>query len=116
MFCIKLFLKIPLNLKVFSCEIFNRFYQERDIINACSYWLVRLLQLYIFRQVILWKVCQIVVPLPASNYMLKDRNRNTRSRCEICSRRHWHRSSVFIVNFEHISHLVLVFLLLTLSR
>ena len=31
-------------------------------------------------------------------------------------RRHWCRSGVFIVNFEHISHLVLVFLLLTLSR
>ena len=31
-------------------------------------------------------------------------------------RRHWHRSSVFIVNFEHISHLALVFLLLTLWR
>ena len=29
-------------------------------------------------------------------------------------RRHWHRSGVFIVKFEHISHLVLVFLLLTL--
>ena len=28
----------------------------------------------------------------------------------------WCRSDVFIVNFEHISHLVLVFLLLTLSR
>ena len=28
----------------------------------------------------------------------------------------WGRSGVFIVNFEHISHLVLVFLLLTLSR
>ena len=28
----------------------------------------------------------------------------------------WRRSCVFIVNFEHISHLVLVFLLLTLSR
>ena len=50
-------------------------------------------------------------------------NRNTRARCEICSkltiktpeRRQW-RSGVFIVNFEHISHLVLVFLLLTLSR
>ena len=28
----------------------------------------------------------------------------------------WCRSGVFIVNFEHISHLVLVFLLLTLSR
>ena len=27
----------------------------------------------------------------------------------------WHRSGVFIVNFEHISHLVLVFLLLTLN-
>ena len=28
---------------------------------------------------------------------------------------HWHRSGVFIVNFEHVSHLVLVFLLLTLN-
>ena len=27
----------------------------------------------------------------------------------------WHRSGVFIVNFEHISHLALVFLLLTLN-
>ena len=30
--------------------------------------------------------------------------------------RHWRRSGIFIANFEHISHLVLVFLLLTLSR
>ena len=29
--------------------------------------------------------------------------------------RHWRRSGVFIVNFEHISHLVLLFLLLTLN-
>ena len=29
--------------------------------------------------------------------------------------RQWHRSGVFIGNFEHISHLVLVFLLITLS-
>ena len=28
----------------------------------------------------------------------------------------WHPSGVFIINFEHILHLVLVFLLLTLSR
>ena len=28
---------------------------------------------------------------------------------------HWRLSSAFIVNFEHISHLVLVFLLLTLN-
>ena len=30
-------------------------------------------------------------------------------------RRLWRRSGVFIVNFQHISHLDLVFLLLTLS-
>ena len=30
--------------------------------------------------------------------------------------RHFCRSSVFIVNFEHISHLFLVLLLLTLNR
>ena len=61
---------------------------------------------------------------PAGIYLLQVNNRNTRTRCEICSkltintpeRRHWRRSGVFIVNFEHISHLVLVFLLLTLNK
>ena len=61
---------------------------------------------------------------PAGNYMFKVNNRNTRTRCEICSkltikiseRRHWRRSGIFVVNFKHISHLFLVFLLLTLSR
>ena len=56
--------------------------------------------------------------------MFKVNNRNSGTRCEICSkltiktpeRHHWHRSCVFIVKFQHISHLVLVFLLLTLSR
>ena len=56
--------------------------------------------------------------------MFKVNNRNTRTRCEICSkltiktpeRCQWRRSGLFIVNYEHISHLVLVFLLLTLSR
>ena len=51
-------------------------------------------------------------------------NRNTRARCEICSkstiktpeRCHWRRAGAFIVNFEHISHFVLMSLLLTLSR
>ena len=55
---------------------------------------------------------------PAGNYMFNVNDRNTRTRCEICSklttktpeRRHWHRSGVFIGSFEHISHLVLVFL------
>ena len=61
---------------------------------------------------------------PVGNYMFKFNNRNTRTRCEICSeltiktpeRHYWCRSSVFIVNFEHILHLVQVFLLSTLSR
>ena len=58
--------------------------------------------------------------LPAGICLLKINNINNRARCEICSKLtiktpewcYWHRSAVFIVNFEHISHLVLVFLLL----
>ena len=60
---------------------------------------------------------------PAGIYVLKFKNRDTRIRCEICSkltikspeRRHWRYSGVFIVNFKHISHLVRVFLLLILN-
>ena len=60
----------------------------------------------------------------AGNYMFKVNYRNTRTSCEICSkstiktteRRYWRHSGVFIVNFEHISHLALAFLFLTLSR
>ena len=64
-------------------------------------------------------------PFPAGNYLFKVNNKSTRTRCEICSeltiktperRQAWRRSGVFIVNFEHISHLVLVLLLLTLNR
>ena len=61
--------------------------------------------------------------IPAGIYLVKVINGNTRTRCEICSkltiktpeRRQWRLSGVFIVNFELISHLVLVFLLLTLN-
>ena len=43
-------------------------------------------------------------------------NRNTRTRCEICSKlHHMRRSGVFIVNYDYVPHLVLVFLLLTLN-
>ena len=60
---------------------------------------------------------------PAGNYLLKVNNRSIRTRCGIClkltikipERRHWRRSGIFIVNFEHILHLVLVFLLLTFN-
>ena len=58
---------------------------------------------------------------PAGIYLLKVNNKNTRTRCEICSEltimtlewSQWCRSVVFIVNFEHILQLVLVFLSLT---
>ena len=58
--------------------------------------------------------------VPAGIYLLKVNNKITRTRCEICSKltikipewHHWRRSGNFIVNFEHISQLVLVFLLL----
>ena len=50
---------------------------------------------------------------PASKYMFKVNSRNTETRCEICQKltikTPESRSVVFIVNFEHGSHLVLVF-------
>ena len=58
---------------------------------------------------------------PVGIYLLKIHDRITRTRCEICSKLTikttdaMRRSGVFIVNFEHISHLVLVFLLSTLN-
>ena len=53
--------------------------------------------------------------------MFKVNNRNTRSRFEICSKLtieipEQRRAGISIVNFEHISHLALVFLLLILGR
>ena len=51
--------------------------------------------------------------------MCKVNNKDTRTTpklpIKIPERRHWRRSGVFIVNFEHISHLVLVLLLSTLN-
>ena len=48
----------------------------------------------------------------------------TLEKCEICpkltiktpERRHWRRSGVLIINFEHISHLFLMLLLLALNK
>ena len=69
-------------------------------------------------------VKSLSLQFPAGICMFKVNNRNTRKRCEICSnltiktpeRRQWRRSGVFIVCFEHISHLVLVFLLLNAGQ
>ena len=57
--------------------------------------------------------------IPANIYLLKVNNRNTRTRREIYSKLKIKTPddvAVFIVNFEHVSHPFLVFLLLTLSR
>ena len=43
---------------------------------------------------------------PVGIYLLKVNNRNTRTRCEIFLNLTMRRSDVFIVNFEHISHLL----------
>ena len=70
-----------------------------------------------------WKAPTTLTEFLASIYLLKVSNRNTRTRHRIYSkltikipeRRHYRRPGVFIVNFEHISHLALMFLLLTLN-
>ena len=62
--------------------------------------------------------------IPTGDCMFKVNKRNSRTRCETCSKliiktleRLWCLyCGVFVVNFEHISHLILVLLLLTLSR
>ena len=62
--------------------------------------------------------------IPANIYLFKVNNRNTRKRCELCSklimktpeRCHWRRFNVCIVNFKHISHLFVLFLLLPLNK
>ena len=90
-------------------------------INCLSLWLLNLTTIGLGPS-FLWFIYSVCL-YPAGIYMLKFNNRNIRTRCEICSnltiktpeRRQWRHSGVFVVNFEHISHFVLVFLLLTLN-
>ena len=56
---------------------------------------------------------------PANIYLFKVNNGNTKKRCEICCKliiKTPERSAVFIDNFEHILHLFIVSLLLTLNK
>ena len=86
-------------------------YISMQKVKPCSY--DRLIKVKSSHQTYFYNNTTSNVSFPAGNCMFKVNNRNTRTRCEI---RHWRRSGIFIVNFEHISHLVLMFLLLTLSR
>ena len=77
-----------------------------------------------FCLLLLANCCVLPTRYPDNIYLFKVNNRSTRKRCEICSkltietpeRRQWRLSGIFIVNFENISHLLLVFLLLTLNK
>ena len=65
----------------------------------------------------------LLLAYPVSIHLLGVNNRSFKIRCEIRlkltiktpERRQWGRSGVFIGNFEHISHLILMFSLLTLN-
>ena len=83
-------------------------------------WTIDVITIIIQRRVThFWRLKRFL----AGIYLLKVNNRNIRKKYEICSkltantpeRLHWNRSSVFIVNLEHTSNLILAFLLLTLN-
>ena len=57
--------------------------------------------------ILIISICHII-----NNNNNSNNNNNNNNMLKVNSR----RSDVFLVNFEHISHLVLVFLLLTWSR
>ena len=61
---------------------------------------------------------QFSIQCPPNIYLFKVNNRSTIKRCEICSKLTIKRPErrVFIFNFGHISHLFMVFLLLTLNK
>ena len=80
-----------------------------------------LLQLYCYGDILV-KFVEILKRYPSKHLPVQSQHRNTRKRCKISSkltikipeRGHWRHTVVFIVNFEHISHLFLQFLLLIL--
>ena len=105
---------------VLRCACLIAHLSQNAIRLSCS---VRVLVFVIFIQILIniLDLKLLKIKNPAGNYFFQVNNRNIKTRCEISSkltiktpaRHQWHRSDVFIVNFEHI---VLVFLLSTFSR
>ena len=68
--------------------------------------------------------CNFMEINPTNIFLFKVNNRNSKKRCKIYLKltiktpewRQWRCSGVFVVNFEHISQLFLLFLLLNLNR
>ena len=70
------------------------------------------------KQVINYKIVQVASQSAITDLTVETVEQDVKSKLTIKTpeRRQWRRSGVFIINFEHLVHLVLVFLLLTLSR
>ena len=61
-------------------------------------------------------VTYIMMSYSVGIYLFRVNNRKIRRMCDICSKLTMKTPSVFIVNFEQIININLVFLLLTLNR
>ena len=127
--------------QVFSCEFCeiskNTFFYRIPPVAAsahlsfrqkCAIWWPCVCFLF-FTQFRLLKVVSVSVTLsvnfsPAGIYLLKNNNKNTRTICEICLKltiktpewRICRCSGAFTVNFEQISYIVVVILLLNLNK
>ena len=113
---------------------FGEIFQTSDVRKSLDNHLRMIISNKLIKSVSLFKTALFYVPkylffrmdsklnqmYPAGICLLKVNNRNTRARCEICSELtikppEWRHSCAFVVNFEHISHLALVVLLITLN-
>ena len=76
------------------------------------------------QKVFCYSLGETFLTFPAGIYLFEVNNGNTRTMCEICSKLtiktpeqyQWSRYGVFIVNFEQISDIALVFPWLTLNK
>ena len=103
---------LPTDLLWFEVMIPNRLVASIQISNSIQ--CINFLNVFLspkdrFNLFLLFYVKNITCLYPAGNCLFKVINRNTGTRCEICQ---WLHSGIFIVNFKHILHLVLVFLLI----
>ena len=118
------YLKSMLLPLIFYLSFFSKYFKishkTKFAVIEFPRWTIDVITIIIQRRVThFWRLKRFL----AGIYLLKVNNRNTRKKYEICSklttntpeRLHWNRSSVFIVNLEHTSHLILAFLLLTLN-
>ena len=118
------YLKSMLLPLIFYLSFFSKYFKishkTKFAVIEFPRWTIDVITIIIQRRVThFWRLKRFL----AGIYLLKVNNRNIRKKYEICSkltantpeRLHWNRSSVFIVNLEHTSNLILAFLLLTLN-